>query len=519
MEKEYWCGTALNVQKASVESTLLTEEMLIFKDHLWKAHGITPIKSTGIIPGTSQMRLDLKGWSSGAGVKRVRASTTGLNASVLRSAYLNWTVADSLPFKMVRSTSFRMFLELINPIANQMLPRSDIAIRSDLLRAVHLRRPDIEKALAAARSRIHLIVDAWTSPNTYALFGVKCRFLDRDYQLQDVLLGLSRIAKRYSGAELAELLFTVTEAYRCTEQIGFLVSDNASTLDTMVNCMETKLNEADITWPADFYRLRCLGHIVHLTAIAFLEAKMPSLPAFDNREDWRNFGCYGKLHNIVVWVQQSPQRMERFRSISDFQLVRNNSTRWHSYYDMCHRALQVKDALIALTVQEMDLEAEALTASEWEHLANLTEFLYPFRSVTKANEGLLDTIDRMLPAFEFLLGHLERSRQDYAGNQWMSIRIDAAWEKLTKYYAKSDDTAAYMTATVLNPLHKWQWFEESWGTNRALQQWLRKGKQDLRLHWLKHYADVTSALMLTFPLLSSTTGAATGFAASLHRQD
>ena len=186
---------------------------------------------------------------------------------------------------------------------------------------------------------------------------------------------------------------------------------------------------------------------------------------------------------------------------------------------MCHCALQVKDVLIVLTVQEMDLEAEVLTASEWEHLASLMEFLYPFCFVTKANEGLLDTIDRMLLAFEFLLGHFERLKQDYAGNQWMSIRIDAAWEKLTKYYAKSDDTAAYMTVTVLNPLHKWQWFEKFWGTNRALQQRLRKGKQDLRLHWLKHYADVTSVLMLTLLFLSSTTGAVTGFVAFLHRQD
>ena len=64
----------------------------------------------------------------------------------------------------------------------------------------------------------------------------------------------------------------------------------------------------------------------------------------------------------------------------------------------------------------MNLETEALTASKWEHLVNLTQFLYFFCFVTKANEGLLDTIDRMLPAFEFLLGHLEQSRQDYAEN-------------------------------------------------------------------------------------------------------
>ena len=76
-------------------------------------------------------------------------------------------------------------------------------------------------------------------------------------------------------------------------------------------------------------------------------------------------------------------------------------------YDMCHCVLQVKDVLIALTVQEMDFEVEALTASEWEYLVNLMEFLYPFCSVIKANEGFFDIIDRMLLVLEFLLGHFE----------------------------------------------------------------------------------------------------------------
>lgn len=64
--------------------------------------------------------------------------------------------------------------------------------------------------------------------------------------------------------------------------------------------------------------------------------------------------------------------MERFRLISNLQLIRDNSTRWHSYYDMCQRSLQVRDALTALTAEEKDLEDEALIATDWIRLANLT---------------------------------------------------------------------------------------------------------------------------------------------------
>ena len=54
--------------------------------------------------------------------------------------------------------------------------------------------------------------------------------------------------------------------------------------------------------------------------------------------------------------------MERFREFSKFQFVRNNSTRWHSYFDMCECALAVKDALAIFIVKEKELEAESLTA-------------------------------------------------------------------------------------------------------------------------------------------------------------
>ena len=156
-----------------------------FKEHLLKAHGIdlSLAKNTETAAAdASQLRIDMAQWSSGmrAGAKRPRTFTTGLTQGVLRAAFLNWIAADNLPFKMAKSPSFRAFLELISPHTNQLLPKSDNTIRNDLARAVRLRRPDIERALASASSGIHLIVDAWTSPNAYALFGVKCRFLDQD---------------------------------------------------------------------------------------------------------------------------------------------------------------------------------------------------------------------------------------------------------------------------------------------------------------------------------------------------
>lgn len=93
----------------------------------------------------------------------------------------------------------------------------------------------------------------------------------------------------------------------------------------------------------------------------------------------------------------------------------------------------------------------------------------------------------MLPALEYLLKHLEDLRRIYKDDVWIQIRIDAAWDKLNKYYNKTDDTMAYMAATVLNPLYKWKYFEGVW-TEDVLKQWLRQGKQTFRAYWEANYA-------------------------------
>ena len=59
-------------------------------------------------------------------------------------------------------------------------------------------------------------------------------------------------------------------------------------------------------------------------------------------------------------------------------------------------------------MKEKELETKLFTAINWEHLINLIKFLKFFRYITKANEGLCDFINKMLPSLEFLLAYLER---------------------------------------------------------------------------------------------------------------
>ena len=78
---------------------------------------------------------------------------------MLRGLFLNWIITNNLALKTAESESFRAFLHYVNPYANKLLPNSGKTARRDLAATIRLRLPLIKKAIAQARSKIHLIYD------------------------------------------------------------------------------------------------------------------------------------------------------------------------------------------------------------------------------------------------------------------------------------------------------------------------------------------------------------------------
>jgi hypothetical protein len=108
--------------------------------------------------------------------------------------------------------------------------------------------------------------------------------------------------------------------------------------------------------------LRCNGHVINLAAQAFLfqdtgrgaanplaadnNDGLKSVPTEQEIENWRKKGSLGRLHNIVVSIQRSTQRIERFKALSEGKvLIRDNSTRWNSWYKMTKKALTLREAI------------------------------------------------------------------------------------------------------------------------------------------------------------------------------
>jgi hypothetical protein len=229
------------------------------------------------------------------------------------------------------------------------------------------------------------------------------------------------------------------------------------------------------------HRLRCNGHIINLVAQAFLfstdkDALLEEnnqdtsyLPTELEMENWRQKGPLGKLHNIVVYIQRSPQRLAAFLKLSSGKrLVRDNKTRWNSWYTMIDCAIQERLRLaIDLYCHQAgrEIEADCLSSDDWIVLTNLHHFLRFFHQATLATEGHKATLERVLSTMEFLLEQLEIGKLEYSNDSYISPCINSAWSKLDKYYGLTERSSAYIATMVLIPSQKWTWIEDNWAPN------------------------------------------------------
>jgi hAT family C-terminal dimerisation region len=385
------------------------------------------------------------------------------NWELLKLRLIEWIVVMHITFSQVENEWFRRFLAALSPSLEGWIPRAGNTVKAWILKEFERRQEGIKKRLHTSKSRIHLSFDLWTSPNNMAFVGVVGHFMSSKYKVESVLLGLRRIQGTHTGENIAEAVLKVIHKYGLSgDQMGWFVLDNATSNDT---CVEEILKRLSINDTVERRRLRCLGHIINLSAKAFLFGSDPN--AFEKdientqkyeelkneRELWRKRGPIGKLHNIVTYILSTPQRREEFeekvrgeiekqkdhlaRTVQQNEdseavlkhpltVVRDNLTRWNSVFSMIQRASLLKDPLDLFIKRAREKPANAsplpeedeLLVSDWKVLARTREILEPFYNLTlelqgRASNARHGSMWEALPAVDFLLNKLEVKSKEY----------------------------------------------------------------------------------------------------------
>jgi hypothetical protein len=293
----------------------------------------------------------------------------------------------------------------------------------------------VRKRLQSSRTSIHLAVDIWTSPSNDLLLAVCASFVDIQGVFRNILIGL-RVVRGHSGSDQWEVLLPVLQEYGIEGKIGALVGDNSGTNDTLCRAMAGWLaTEKKINWTHTHLRLRCMGHILNLVVQAFLftasedEKEMESYDqaGLEEEDEGEKFsreratkfrtkmGVMGKVHNIVVHIRASPQRIAQFKAVAGKMIPLDNRTRWNSWYRMLQTTLEepVLNAVRNYTekhISEGSLDKrDDLSNSDVVLLRTISNFFGVFDAACLWLQGQQSTIERVLETVDIIQEHLETS--------------------------------------------------------------------------------------------------------------
>jgi hypothetical protein len=369
-----------------------------------------------------------------------------IDTTVIRQCLIDLVTVRSLPLSVVEWSEFHTFCRALNPEAYQsVIPSSHNTMVSWIKDSFIIKKDLVRKTLQSAITRIHLSLDVWTSPNNYLVIAICGHFLNIDEKYQTILLALRRIKGHAGEVQFEEAVLPVLQEYEIVRKVGTIVGDNSGTNDTLCRTLSQHLRQTyprDPEWIPIQQRIRCLGHILNLIVQAFLfpkEANLQTLESYEEgylqeeeeteqsykqqelaeEEQMRSIlGPLGKLHNIVVYIRSSPQRLQDFISQAGRRIPLDNRTRWNSWYNMLHTIFRtesdgpnIQAVLASFCIQHsQDLALNLLDTKDWLHLQVVHDILECFATATLLSEGHNSTLDIVLENMDICIDVLEDAK-------------------------------------------------------------------------------------------------------------
>ncbi len=351
-----------------------------------------------------------------------------VNTKLVLQALIDLIVVRRLPLRIVEWPEFHRFCATLNPSSPTKLPSSHHTIRKRIEETFPEAKDIVRKSIQSAKTRIHLAVDIWTSPNNYLFLAICASFVDHNDQFQNILIGL-RTVPGHSGEHQWSVLLPVLEEYGSSKTIGTIVGDNSSTNDTLCRTISAYLAEEHrIDWNVSQNRIRCQGHILNLVVQAYLfngDEEEEEMASYDKDElsnehqdekeakERRNriraqMGAMGKLHNLVIHIRASAGRMREFIANAGRRIPLDNRTRWNSWYNMLKVAQEqaIKEALVSYVEKYRDTDTidkkDVLSPEDWNQLRTIASHLAVFEGATLHLQGDRTTLERVSESLDVI---------------------------------------------------------------------------------------------------------------------
>jgi hypothetical protein len=135
-----------------------------------------------------------------------------------------------------------------------------------------------------------------------------------------------------------------------------------------------------------------------------------------------------------------------------------------------------------ITFGEDEIKLDQLNTEEWSILREIKNFLAILKSTTKSLKGHQQGLDKVIPSMDFILAQFEKAKIKYMEDDVLKNMVNSGWQKMEKYYSKTDESPAYAAAIILHPTRKIECIDQFWRPS-----WHEKAKNAVRKLWEDEY--------------------------------
>ncbi|CUA67966.1 Putative AC9 transposase [Zea mays] [Rhizoctonia solani] len=194
-----------------------------------------------------------------------------LTATVFRSTLIQGVVYDSYPLTFGEGQGMRQVFRLTNPLVT--LPSHQTMAR-DLGKLYFILSHRFQLVMKAQTSRLSVTSDAWSSKNSvYSIAGVVITFIDRFWNLQEIVTDIVHLDADHGGAMMGQKIFQALLHRKSVLNLIASTSDNASNNRTMNYELARRIGSiSNHTLDPQNMMVTCMCHTMHLICSAILSS-------------------------------------------------------------------------------------------------------------------------------------------------------------------------------------------------------------------------------------------------------
>lgn len=89
--------------------------------------------------------------------------------------------------------------------------------------------------------KVNLTLDAWTSGNKILYLGITCHWMDKNFDMQDCVIGFKRLKGSHAAENLCDVVVQTLREFNLLKGIRCMIADNASVNTRLLKLPENHL--------------------------------------------------------------------------------------------------------------------------------------------------------------------------------------------------------------------------------------------------------------------------------------